>query len=56
MPAAPLPNKQIRSFLKGSDMKKLVILLFICLFLAGCVTTGNAWYHAYGKPYFGEKE
>ena len=29
-------------------MKKLVILLFICLFLAGCVTTGDAWYHAYG--------
>ena len=36
-------------------MKKVVILLFVCLFLSGCVMTGDAWYHPYGSQYFGEE-
>ncbi len=37
-------------------MKKVMILLFVCLVLSGCAMTGDAWYHPYGQQYLGEDD
>jgi uncharacterized protein YceK len=37
-------------------MKKVMILLSLCLLLSGCAMTGDTWYHPYGSQYFGEED
>ena len=34
-------------------MKKVMILLSLCLLLSGCAMTGDTWYHPYGPEYSG---